>query len=157
MSSVDVFERVDDMPKEPIELDRSPTPTPYQTRTGSPDRGTMTLHSAEDASLFMTKLHDLVPEDKQAEVDQLLPPTAMMPESETNCEIAVKIEGSGRSHDGKMLLPVAPRKDVLSRVSALDGSAEVSVTTKVKLLIIYFLLNLGLTLYNKAVMNKVWL
>lgn len=42
------------------------------------------------------------------------------------------------------------------RVSLADGSASVSVATKLKFLIVYFIFNLGLTLYNKAIMIKVW-
>lgn len=40
-------------------------------------------------------------------------------------------------------------------VSVIDGSANVSGATKVKYLIAYLVFNLGLTVYNKAVMIKV--
>ena len=40
-------------------------------------------------------------------------------------------------------------------VSVTDGSATVPTTTKLKYLVIYFAFNLGLTLFNKAVMIKV--
>lgn len=43
----------------------------------------------------------------------------------------------------------------LTRVSLVDGSADVSVATKLNYLMIYLVLNLGLTLYNKAVMIQV--
>ena len=41
------------------------------------------------------------------------------------------------------------------RVSLVDGSAKVSVATKLNYLMLYFIFNLGLTLYNKAIMIKV--
>ena len=41
-------------------------------------------------------------------------------------------------------------------VSDVDGSAHVPALTKLKYLAIYFAFNLGLTLYNKAVMIQVW-
>lgn len=42
----------------------------------------------------------------------------------------------------------------LMRVSLVDGSANISVATKLNFLVVYFIFNLGLTLYNKAVMIK---
>lgn len=43
------------------------------------------------------------------------------------------------------------------KVAVADGSATVPAKVKLIYLAIYFLLNLGLTLYNKAVMIKVCL
>ncbi len=44
------------------------------------------------------------------------------------------------------------------KVAVADGSATVPTRVKLIYLAIYFILNLGLTLYNKAVMIKVcWL
>ena len=45
----------------------------------------------------------------------------------------------------------------MATVGAIDGSANVDMMTKIKLLGIYFFFNLGLTLYNKAVMIQVGL
>ena len=41
-------------------------------------------------------------------------------------------------------------------VSSVDGSATVSNSSKSQALALYFVFNLGLTLFNKAAMNKVW-
>ena len=45
--------------------------------------------------------------------------------------------------------------EAMAQVSTIDGSASVTVASKVQVLLIYFAFNLGLTLYNKAVMIKV--
>jgi hypothetical protein len=50
----------------------------------------------------------------------------------------------------------ASKEMKMMRVSFVDGSASVSVATKLKFLTAYFIFNLGLTLYNKAIMIKVW-
>lgn len=52
-------------------------------------------------------------------------------------------------------VPVQPKDDGLARVSALDGSGSISSTSKIKVLLVYFMFNLGLTFYNKAVMIMV--
>lgn len=43
----------------------------------------------------------------------------------------------------------------LAKTSAIDGSSSVSTTSKLQILLVYFMFNLGLTLYNKAVMIMV--
>ncbi len=43
----------------------------------------------------------------------------------------------------------------MSNVSIVDDSTNVSTVTKAKLLIIYFVFNLGLTFFNKAIMIEV--
>lgn len=48
--------------------------------------------------------------------------------------------------------PAQPRMPVFTKVNAIDGSRGISLTSKVQILLIYFLFNLGLTLYNKAIM-----
>ena len=48
-------------------------------------------------------------------------------------------------------------KSTMVSVGEIDGSANVSTITKTYYLIVYFLLNLALTLYNKAVMIQVCL
>lgn len=45
----------------------------------------------------------------------------------------------------------------MTSAGVIDGSVYISTTTKMKYLAIYFFFNLGLTLYNKAVMIKVGL
>jgi hypothetical protein len=46
-------------------------------------------------------------------------------------------------------------KTEMMRVGFVDGSSTVSFATKLKFLMIYFIFNLGLTLYNKAIMIQV--
>lgn len=48
-----------------------------------------------------------------------------------------------------------PEETKLTRVSLVDGSADVSVATKLNFLLVYLIFNLGLTLHNKAVMIQV--
>ena len=48
-----------------------------------------------------------------------------------------------------------PEETKMTRVSLIDGSADVSVATKINFLMVYLIFNLGLTLYNKAVMIQV--
>ena len=47
------------------------------------------------------------------------------------------------------------KKSAMAPVGEIDGSVNVSTATKMKYLMVYFLLNLALTLYNKAVMIQV--
>ncbi len=56
-----------------------------------------------------------------------------------------------------VLTPTATQAKMggLVKVSATDGSSSVSTTSKLQILLVYFLFNLGLTLYNKAVMIMV--
>lgn len=42
-----------------------------------------------------------------------------------------------------------------TKVNAIDGSSSISLTSKIQILLIYLFFNLGLTLYNKAVMIMV--
>ena len=51
--------------------------------------------------------------------------------------------------------PGKPEEIKMTRVSHIDGSADVSLATKLNFLMVYLLFNLGLTLYNKAVMIQV--
>lgn len=91
-------------------------------------------HTVGEATDFMNKLNDLMGPSLSLE-----PNAAEKPTSSNN--------------------PIAftePDEKVLLRsVSTTDGSATVSTSTKVKYLIIYFAFNLGLTLFNKAVMIAV--
>lgn len=115
-------------------LDRSPTATPVQTRSGSPTRGDVLHHTVEDATEFMTKLNHIKKPTMSSE------PVAA--ETHTGSK-------------GPIALAELDEKLVLKSVSATDGSAAVSTSTKVKYLIVYFAFNLGLTLFNKAVMIAV--
>lgn len=115
-------------------LDRSPTATPVQTRSGSPARGKVMPHTVEEATDFMSKLNDLMGSSVSSE------PIAAETPTGSNQPIAFA------EPDEKL---------GLKPVSATDGSATISTSTKVKYLIIYFAFNLGLTLFNKAVMIAV--
>ncbi|MCJ1423815.1 UAA transporter [Sticta canariensis] len=112
-------------------LDRSPTATPVQTRSGSPTRGKVMPHTVEEAADFMSKLDDL-----------------MGPSFSSAPDGAEKRLGSTKP----IAITEPDEKLVLKSVSATDGSAAISTSTKVKYLIVYFAFNLGLTLFNKAVM-----
>lgn len=115
-------------------LDRSPTATPVQTRSGSPPRGKAIPHTVEEATDFMSKLNDL-----------------MGPSVSSEPNAAEEPAGS----DKPTVFTDPDEKLVLKSVSATDGSATVSTSTKVKYLTIYFAFNLGLTLFNKAIMIAV--
>ena len=115
-------------------LDRSPTATPVQTRSGSPTRGKIMPHTVEEATDFMSKLDDL-----------------MGPSFSSAPDDAEKRLGSTKP----VAITEPNEKLVLKSVSATDGSAAISTSTKVKYLIVYFAFNLGLTLFNKAVMIAV--
>ena len=115
-------------------LDRSPTATPVQTRSGSPTRGKVMPHTVEEAADFMNKLDDLMGPNFSSGPDG----------AETRLGSSKPIE-----------LTEPDEKLVLKPVSATDGSAAISTSTKVKYLIVYFAFNLGLTLFNKAIMIAV--
>ena len=115
-------------------LDRSPTATPVQTRSGSPTRADVLRHTVEEATEFMTKLNHIKKPAMSSE------PVAAETHTGSKGPIALA------EPDGKL---------VLKSVSATDGSAADSTCTKVKYLIVYFVFNLGLTLFNKAVMIAV--
>ena len=89
-------------------LDWSPTPTPENTRAGSPIHNNIRLHTLEETNIA----------------------TAM----------------------GRFTLE---ERDKSVAVSIVDGSAAVPTITKFKYLAVYFLFNLGLTLFNKFLMTKV--
>lgn len=115
-------------------LDRSPTATPIQTRSGSPTRGMVIPHTVEETTNFMNRLNDLMGPSLSLE------PNAAEKPASSNKPIA---------------FTEPDEKVVLKSVSTTDGSATVATSTKVKYLIIYFAFNLGLTLFNKAVMIAV--
>lgn len=115
-------------------LDRSPTATPVHTRSGSPTRGNAIPHTVGETTDFMGKLNDL-----------------MGPNVSLEPNAAGKPTGSNES----VASTEPDEKLALRSVSATDGSSAVSISTKVKYLIIYFAFNLGLTLFNKAIMIAV--
>ncbi|KAL8962271.1 MAG: hypothetical protein Q9183_005180 [Haloplaca sp. 2 TL-2023] len=49
------------------EQDRSPTPTPAQTRSASPVRGSIVPHTADEAASFVLKLNDIAEADEAIE------------------------------------------------------------------------------------------
>lgn len=115
-------------------LDRSPTATPVHTRSGSPTRGKAMPHTVQEAEDFIGKLNDLMGPNISSEPSATEKPIG-------------SIEPTAVSELDEKL--------VLKSVSATDGSATVSISTKIKYLVIYFAFNLGLTLFNKAVMIAV--
>lgn len=142
-------------PKELGELDCSPTQTPYQTRSTSPNRGRLISHTVQDADVFMTRLHNLVPESKQAGAGYIRVSGQPQDRKETDHRTVLKAKITDTLHGQALANSSSPAKDSLIRVGILDGSADVSTATKFRLIVIYFVFNLGLTLYNKAVMNTV--
>lgn len=91
-------------------------------------------HTVEEAADFMSKLDDL-----------------MGPSFSSAPDGAEKRIGSN-----KPIASTEPdEKFVLKSVSATDGSAAISTSTKVKYLVVYFVFNLGLTLFNKDIMIAV--
>ncbi|KAL9610202.1 MAG: hypothetical protein Q9167_005079 [Letrouitia subvulpina] len=139
--------------KELGELDCSPTQTPYQTRSASPNKGRLMSHTVQDADAFMTRLHNLVPESKQAAAGDIRVSEKSQDSNERDHRNVLKAEIADALHGQALANSSSPAKDGLTRVGILDGSADVSTATKVRLIVIYFVFNLGLTLYNKAVMN----
>ena len=117
---------IDEMPSSTDEFsgaelqfcDRSPTATPVQTRSGSPVRGILMPHTAEQSSRFMEDVHAIARKDTPKKLN------------------------------------LAGDK-IMASVGAIDGSANVDTMIKIKFLAVYFFFNLGLTLYNKAVMIQV--
>lgn len=142
-------------PKELGELDCSPTQTPYQTRSTSPNRGRLMSHTVQDADVFMTRLHNLVPESKQAAARYIRTSEQPQDRNVTDRYTSLEAKIPDTSHGQVLANSSSPSKDGLIRVGILDGSADVSTATKVRLILVYFVFNLGLTLYNKAVMNTV--
>ncbi|KAL8710892.1 MAG: hypothetical protein Q9225_007216 [Loekoesia sp. 1 TL-2023] len=150
------------------ELDCSPTQTPAQTRSTSPARGSNVPHSRREASEFISWLTSIV--------ESVEPNTT----ADTNGRVETKTEKDGSllthhhqtsaANNSEKQPPITenhasisiakdttangaqPQMDKLTKVNAIDGSGTISITAKIKILLIYFIFNLGLTLYNKAVM-----
>ncbi|KAL8838611.1 MAG: hypothetical protein Q9176_005008 [Flavoplaca citrina] len=144
-------------------LEYSPTATPAHTRSASPLRGTVMPHSSREAAEFVSKLNDIT-EVREADdafsfrVDPKIRTKEDLyflasNETTTNNETPNTHAYGGR-RDSTDLIAEDEELDGMAQVSSIDGSASVTVASKVQVLLIYFAFNLGLTLYNKAVMIK---
>ena len=114
-------------------IDRSPTATPFETRSGSPARGNRMPHTLQEAEVAVERLHAFLS-------GEVISPAAAM-------ELAIPDQQSASIKPKEVYM--------METVGAADGSISVSVITKIKLLMVYFAINLGLTLFNKAIMIKV--
>ena len=152
-------------------LESSPTATPAHTRSASPMRGTIKPHSSREAADFVSKLHDIT-EVREADGASLL---GVNPSNRTieNVPISAKSQTTVDIGTPEKYTSAGPNDciDLLSKdytsvtqplevegmaqVNTIDGSASVSAASKIQVLLIYFAFNLGLTLYNKAVMIRV--
>ncbi|KAL9023698.1 MAG: hypothetical protein Q9180_008137, partial [Flavoplaca navasiana] len=145
-------------------LENSPTATPAHTRSASPLRGTVMPHSSREAAEFVSKLNDIT-EVREADdafsfrVDPKIRTKEELyflasNETTTNHETPNNHAYGGR-RDPTDLIAEDDELQGMAQVSTIDGSASVTVASKVQVLLVYFAFNLGLTLYNKAVMIKV--
>ncbi|KAL8933051.1 MAG: hypothetical protein Q9211_005989, partial [Gyalolechia sp. 1 TL-2023] len=150
------------------ELGCSPTQTPAENHSTSPSRGAKVPHSYRQAAEFVSPLTSIKEsaEPKSPAYASELDKTG----SEHDVSIlahhhstatSVRSENQPLINEDSAKLSIArrttsslaqPNRDRLARVNAIDGSSRISVTSKVQILLIYFIFNLGLTLYNKAVM-----
>ncbi|KAL8809736.1 MAG: hypothetical protein Q9223_002612 [Gallowayella weberi] len=147
-------------------LEGSPTATPAHTRSTSPIRARLMPHSNHEAADFVSKLHVITDVHKTnddasftnintAKVEKLFPTDerAMFnigtPEKTTP---AIESGFAKSIAKDTASVPEQFKGEGMAQVSAIDGSASVSATSKIQVLLVYFVFNLGLTLYNKAVM-----
>ncbi|KAI4288555.1 MAG: hypothetical protein L6R35_002176 [Caloplaca aegaea] len=144
-------------------LDSSPTQTPAQTRSASPSRGSNMPHTSDEAAEFITKLSgmasfrdvtdatdpDARAEAKTTKAKGIEARTGVIREFEE--QMAITEDGPDQS-TSKTLSPTPTRAHSQKLVSAIDGSRDIPATSKIQILLIYFMFNLGLTLYNKAAM-----
>lgn len=153
------------------ELDCSPTQTPAQTRSVSPTRGSNMPHTHREAAAFISRLNDMVTTEEashgpgtgerveaESEKDKALPTGQSLIAATTNSDknsLTNGIDAKKAATESSFSSPVPTRLDGLVKVNAIDGSGSVSFRSKIQILLIYFLFNLGLTLYNKAVMIMV--
>lgn len=110
-------------------------------------------------SLQMSALHGSFPPSQTQSVEHS--PTATPHHTRAGTPVHEKLlDRSGSETDETMAALNAlikpsgdnPQEAKMSRVSLADGSADVSFATKLNFLLAYLVFNLGLTLYNKAVM-----
>ncbi|KAL8732635.1 MAG: hypothetical protein Q9166_002610 [cf. Caloplaca sp. 2 TL-2023] len=165
-------------------LECSPTATPAQTpRSTSPVRGGFKLHSSRQAAEFVSKLHDITevreidnatgpyPHDENKDSISSLGKDkvtfkigtfehSIPAAKEKPTHTFDRLDGRIRTGDERSitndatLVPEHFEVEGMAQVSSIDGSASVSAAAKIQVLLIYFAFNLGLTLYNKAVMIK---
>lgn len=152
------------------ELDCSPTQTPAQTRSASPVRGHHMPHTCQQAADFVLKLNDIVETGETGDATNILaglgketsekavlvgygtlPAASSFSTRTSSTEIAIKSTMS----EASALVSSPVKMERLTKVNAIDGSGSTSTASKVQILLVYFAFNLGLTLYNKAVMIKV--
>lgn len=154
------------------DLDFSPTQTPAQTRSTSPIRSHHMPHSHKEAADFFTKLNTIVEAENTSDASKapasigftkatpypapLIAYGAISPVR--NLDTQTSPLGGQRKNPIVQSTPttlVNSEMEGYTKVNALDGSGSTSTASKIQILLIYFAFNLGLTLYNKAVMIKV--
>lgn len=91
-------------------------------------------HTVAETTATISKLHALMGTVESTERVVIVGPNAI-----------VELSDSAKLHE----------KLEMDAVSVLDGSAAISAATKVQFLMIYFVFNLGLTLFNKVIMIAV--
>ncbi|KAL8828987.1 MAG: hypothetical protein Q9170_006366 [Blastenia crenularia] len=149
-------------------LDCSPTQTPAQTRSTSPVRGSNIPHLQEEATEFVSQLTSMVESTEpngmakdsglaraSTENNKPLPMHHPPITAASNLEKRLlnnDIHATTSTDKATTVSPVVNKMAGLAKVNAIDGSSSIPVASKVQILLLYFLLNLGLTLYNKAVM-----
>ncbi len=142
-------------------LESSPTATPAHTRSASPLRGTVVPHSSREAADFVSKLNDIT---EVREIDETSF-VGVEPSNQIKKNFALLATTTTTSRPDKYnfaarsdrfdLIEEDEEVEEMAQVSTIDGSASVTVASKVQVLLLYLAFNLGLTLYNKAVMIKV--
>ncbi|KAL8753112.1 MAG: hypothetical protein Q9199_005283 [Rusavskia elegans] len=117
-------------------------------------------HSSREAAEFVSKLNDIT-EVREADEASYI---GVDPSNQSKEEFALLAKNettgtpdkyifAGRS-DRVDLIAEDDELEGMAQVSTIDGSASVTVASKIHVLLVYFAFNLGLTLYNKAVMIK---
>ncbi|KAI4128835.1 MAG: hypothetical protein LQ338_002535 [Usnochroma carphineum] len=125
-------------------------------------------HTHREAAAFISRLNDMVTTEEashgpgtgerveaESEKDKALPTGQSLIAATTNSDknsLTNGIDAKKAATESSFSSPVPTRLDGLVKVNAIDGSGSVSFRSKIQILLIYFLFNLGLTLYNKAVM-----
>ncbi|KAL8936770.1 MAG: hypothetical protein Q9216_004755 [Gyalolechia sp. 2 TL-2023] len=107
--------------------------------------------SAEPRSTAYTNEHQKTGSERAASLLAHHHPAAVAVSSE-NQPSAIKDDAKLSTALTTTSNPSQPIIDRLAKVNAIDGSSGISLTSKVQILLIYFIFNLSLTLYNKAAM-----
>ncbi|KAL8803393.1 MAG: hypothetical protein Q9182_003191 [Xanthomendoza sp. 2 TL-2023] len=150
-------------------LEGSPTATPAHTRSTSPIRARLMPHSNPEAADIVSKLHVITDVHKtnddassthinNAQVEKLLPTDGRAMSNFGTPEQTTPAIESGFTKSivkDTASVPEQIEGEGMAQVSAMDGSAGVSAASKIQVLLVYFAFNLGLTLYNKAIMIRV--